>query len=496
MRAFFSESASQAKGALPYVMRSLIMVIQVSGKPLVVAQDGESSLEQYTAFLVVESLVYVVYEALQSVVNRVANVNGTDNEEAKIRNIFRQGAILSGALWALGSGLGLLAAPILKEMDYPDSITKDALPYFGVISATIFFDLVYRLQAKILIGRGLKWPVFATEVLQCTTDLGLCAYFLLGSLNLGVMGAAYSYLAAAFLSAVAITLFMRLSPKVNYLELGRCESPCIDTKELLTLVKSSGAWGANSLAKCVYMTALVFCLGAESRKLLGAAAPALAYSTLVSFATDGGSEEVSVRISDEMGELSDDSAHKIRRTGFVGLWNSSILNLLVAIPVLIFAEPIAQLYLKDHRDTCDEQCIEAVNFLRMQVPIQAFLVASNMLGYSGLCVGWLRFVAGFTAVSQLLVSLPLLLLSQKVFDFSPEMTFGSQGVSLLFLTALFSIAWSRLTLQDLNKTENNDTPLLQTGAEAESVLSGAHMFAEGNERVDDQDRVDMGLQLV
>ena len=116
---------------------------------------------------------------------------------------FLVGTVLSAA------GI-LLARPMLTFMGTPADVLADATSYLRVYLISILPVLVYNMGAGILRGVGDTRHPFLFMTIAVIFNLGL-SFLFVGVFKWGIIGAAYAYVIAQFLSAVLVTASLMMS---------------------------------------------------------------------------------------------------------------------------------------------------------------------------------------------------------------------------------------------------------------------------------------------
>lgn len=120
---------------------------------------------------------------------------------------------LSLAIAVLGAGLSM---PLLKLLKTPKNIIDDAAAYLRIYSLGMPFMFLYNVLASIFNSLGNSKTPFRLLVMSSLVNIALDLFFV-GSLSMGVVGAAWATLIA---QAVSATLSMLLMIKRVYLNDG------------------------------------------------------------------------------------------------------------------------------------------------------------------------------------------------------------------------------------------------------------------------------------
>lgn len=478
----FEITKSLLVSGAPLMFRGFAMAVQVSGQSFLLARDSEETLAKYTAYSAWETLIFIViFESLQAINTKIAAIDAITDEADKkaVGRIFLQGIIFSGGLFTF-SAIASLAAPTVFQLSgESDEVVAGSRSYFLIALLYYLFDTLYRSHVRLMIGLGKQNSTVCADLSEGVLNLGFTAFFVFGINNtpkMGVNGAALGYAVAAVLTMIGYHFYLRRRADLTDYGFFQLQSPLIDRPVLKEMTLNGVCWSANSLLKYSVSALMILILGQYGNNTLAALAPSQAYALFLTYILDGFSEIPISKISAIT--ASDDSSGLIKRVALTAVGISFGFSMLIGALAFIFSQNIVNWFLASSDTSCNDTCVLAEHFLKIQIAAQILLNAGNMSAYSLIATGKKQFPTGVTIGAIFILNIAALMLTKFALKQSAPVVNATQLIGFLVACVL-----NTAHLYCSNNTEHVVIPQRPFSAAVNRLTS---FFSNANENTQEQ----------
>ena len=418
--------------APPLVMRCLIIgTLQFFLKRAILGKKDQSVLAAYAIISNVESLVFIlVFNGLHIVSATVSRLNAHEAiaNPTEIGVTYRQGVLL-GTLLMLPTAILCITAPtVFAWLDQPATIVESSTIYFRYSFFAYLADMLYRTQARIVIGLSQPHIALIADTVESVLDVTL-TYLLVngkyGFPEMGIQGAAIAYVIAATTTAAGNFFYLRAKKDFKKYELFRFEflsafqSP--QFKKLLL-----GGLQISLHASILSITQIItrFLLGLHGEAPLAALEAALGCGYVISLLIAGLSEAASVIV----GYLAQNHPHDAFRAGNITIAGSVLVTILLTMPGFIYPQMIMRCFFT--HDQYQRNAVLMNIFLRIQMVMEIINSASN--SGSDVLSGFLetRKPFLFSFIFVFILNASCVLAAHFFFHQNPTVLYGIQLIGL------------------------------------------------------------------
>lgn len=169
---------------------------------------GDDAIAAIGATSALYSLIIDLATGLNSGYSIVISQCFGGGDEEKLKRAIATSVILNILSAAVMTGVSLIfLKPLMRLMNTPAEIFKEAYSYMAVICGGMVFTVIYNMFAGIMRALGNSRIPLYCLIVSCTVNICLDILFI-GVLKTGVAGAAYATIAAQAVSALVCGIFI------------------------------------------------------------------------------------------------------------------------------------------------------------------------------------------------------------------------------------------------------------------------------------------------
>lgn len=367
----------------------VIAALQFFAKRAILAQADELLLAAYADIGAIEVLIFRLFKGLHIVSAKTAHLR---TEEINAKNdltkfnpieigvLYRHSVLFSGVLIFPITLLCLSATTIFRWTNQPEMVIENSASYFYYGIFAYFADMLYRSQARIMIGLSQPSSPLIADTVESVLDVILTYSLVNGKWGLpkkGVEGAAIAYAGSAVATAVGFAFYLNSRDDLKKYQLYQFKlsefknALCsAEFKKVLT-----GGLYISCKSSIVYITQIVttFLCGISGPGALVGLQAAGAYGFLVSLPIGGFSEAASVVV----GRLFKNNLSDASKIGYFALRASLLFSSICAASLFIFSDQVAKIFI--NRDAAHEKDFQTVKtFLRIQAMMEVVSSIGNV----------------------------------------------------------------------------------------------------------------------
>ncbi|NLZ55926.1 MAG: MATE family efflux transporter [Clostridiaceae bacterium] len=328
--------------SLPILLSNLLLQTFVIVEALLLGSQGKASLAAVGAVSSLIALVQSLPISISALFAVPVAVAVGRRDYARLHRATHTAFFFCFLLSvAMGIILSILSTLLMKLFSVPENVRADAALYFNLNNIAFVFYLTSAAGFSILQGCGESRRPFRILTISTVSGLGLSVLFI-RILQLGVLGAGLTVILTQFISffLVSISLFTSTEPwRLTWREM------TLDRTVIGETMKIALPVGFQSILFCL-STAF---LQSEINRTGSAAAIAgyTIYGRLSGFITRGMLAFATANQNVVGQNLGAGNYERIRKsTGFAHLYNI-IFALLTALPITVFAAPLAGIFNPD-----------------------------------------------------------------------------------------------------------------------------------------------------
>ncbi|NLZ56455.1 MAG: MATE family efflux transporter [Clostridiaceae bacterium] len=380
---------------LPILFSNLLLQAFTIVEALLLGSQGAASLAAVGAVFSFISLVQSMPIAIAALFSVPVAVAVGQRDSARLHRAthttFAFCFLLSASMAVI---LSLLATPLMKLISVPADVRADATLYFRLNNLAFIFYLTSAGGFSILHGCGESRRPFRILVISTVAGLGL-SVLLIRVLQLGVLGAGLTIVLTQFISfiLVVISLFATTKPwRLSWREM------TLDRAVIGETMKIALPVGFQSILYCITTTVLQSEINATGSSI--AIAGYTIYSRLSGIVSRGLAAFATANQNMVGQNLGAGKYDRIRKSTGLALLYNVIFSLFTALPMTIFAAPLAGLFNSD-----PDVIAYASAVIYLAVPLTIAFGINEVFARMLATLGRPRFSLGVSIISLLGVRL-------------------------------------------------------------------------------------------
>jgi MATE family multidrug resistance protein len=298
----------------PLILRGLFLsVIQFFLKRHILAKKDESLLAAYGGLSAIEGFIFIfVFYSLHIISAKAGALRDEKADPKKVGDLYRQGLIFGVVLMLPALVLSLSAKSIFEYMRQPAVVIDSSHYYFSIGMPAYFFDMLYRVQARIAIGMADPTVALLGDSVESVVDVVVTDVLVNGRFGfpeVGVCAASWGYAMGAIAAWLGTTYYLKQSQHYQQYALFDFTKK-IDFVELKNTITNGLYIAFTYMVADISQIILTFSCGLSGAGALVGLQAASTYGYLVSLPGDGVLEASTVLIA-QYYEKNADRFHQI-----------------------------------------------------------------------------------------------------------------------------------------------------------------------------------------
>ena len=437
-----SVASSLARLSFPLVLRGFFLsFIQFFLKRSILAQKDESLLAAYGGLSAVEGFIFIfVFHSLPIISVKTGALCDAEEDPKKVGELYREGLVFGGLLMIPTLALSLSAKSIFEYAHQSTMVIENSNYYFSVSMLAYFFDMLYRIQARIAIGTADPAAALIGDGVESVVDV-IVTYILVhgkfGFPEMGVCSAAWGYAIGAMAAFFGSTYYLKTTSSYQQYELFNFGKK-IDLTALKNTIVGGIHLALTSMVTNVPQMLITFSCGLSGAAPLVGLQAASTYSCLVGMPGDGVLDAATVLTAQHYKK----NAERFRKISSLTLmttigfpvFSALLLYANVSWATGFFVPPDAA-----HRD--DFKMV--ASFLRMQAFIEIINSINNPPAslLSGCRETQYQFKLTFVFI--LVLNTALIAITYFGLNAGPLAAFGIQLVGLILCAVGIGLRWKK-----------------------------------------------------
>lgn len=296
-----SVASSLMRMSFPLVLRGLFLsAVQFFLKRYILAKKDESLLAAYGDFSAVEGFIFIlVFHSLHIISAKAGALNDDKKDPKTVGDLYREGLVFGGILMLPALALSLSAKSIFEYTRQPAVVIENSHYYFSVGMVAYFFDMLYRVQARIAIGIADPTVALIGDGVESVVDVMVTDVLVNGKFGFpeqGVCSAAWGYAIGAIAAWLGTTYYLRQSQHYQQYELFNFKKH-IDLTALKNTMTGGLHIALTNMVTDISQALLTFSCGLSGTAPLVGLQAASTYSYLVGLPGEGILEAAAVLIA-------------------------------------------------------------------------------------------------------------------------------------------------------------------------------------------------------